>query len=311
MLANINDMLHIFEQYRKHFTSTKFENFLGLFLPSKNITKSRIYKTFLENNQQYILRDDLFMRITITGRLLTQKHKDILECIFTNIKGNGEFNLYKDKAICQIVMSPYNLRKSYTTMSGNETKINWIYEKLTEISNCGVELHFKNNDEKFYFTFIDSIYQKSDKLIVINFSQAYTYFLAKTLLLEYTDYVKPLLEFSDFCKKEINPIRALKREVHTEPIKAILRYMLTHKGNNSQYKLDSIFEQLQFEKTLSKRQLSEIKQDLKETKIQDFLIQNFGITLTNNNETLSYNQSITNKAKSILPPQQKDIFTLI
>ncbi|WP_281650869.1 hypothetical protein [Helicobacter bilis] len=79
--------------------------------------------------------------------------------------------------------------------------------------------------------------------------------------------------------------------------------MLTHKGNNSQYKIDSIFEQLQFEKTLSTRQLHEIKQDLIETKIQEFL-------LTNNNETLSYNQSLTNNAKSILPPQQKDILTL-
>lgn len=62
---------------------------------------------------------------------------------------------------------------------------------------------------------------------------------------------KPLLEFSDFCKKEINPTRTLKREIHTEPIKAMLRYMLTHKGNNSQYKIDSIFEQLQFEKAHS------------------------------------------------------------
>ena len=193
MLANINDMLHIFEQYRKQFTSTKFENFLGLFLPSKNITKSRIYKTFLENNQQYILRDDKHMKITITGRLLTQKHKDILECIFTSTKDNGTFNLYRDKAICQIIMSPYNLKKSYTSLSGNETKIYWIYDKLTEISNCGVELYFKNTDEKFSFTFIDSIYQKSDKLIVINFSQAYTFFLAKTLLLEYKDYVKAIM----------------------------------------------------------------------------------------------------------------------
>ncbi|MCI7410241.1 hypothetical protein [Helicobacter bilis] len=86
--------------------------------------------------------------------------------------------------------------------------------------------------------------------------------------------------------------------------------MLTHKGNNSQYKIDSIFEQLQFEKTLSIRQLHEIKQDLIETKIQEFLLKNFGITLTNNNETLSYNQSLTNNVKSILPPQQKDILTL-
>lgn len=90
----------------------------------------------------------------------------------------------------------------------------------------------------------------------------------------------------------------------------MLRYMLTHKGNNSQYKIDSIFEQLQFEKTLSIRQLHEIKQDLIETKIQEFLLKNFGITLTNNNETLSYNQSLTNNVKSILPPQQKDILTL-
>ena len=90
----------------------------------------------------------------------------------------------------------------------------------------------------------------------------------------------------------------------------MLRYMLTYKGNNSQYKIDSIFEQLQFEKTLSTRQLHEIKQDLIETKIQEFLLKNFGITLTNNNETLSYNQSLTNNAKSILPLQQKDILTL-
>ncbi|MDD6056357.1 MAG: hypothetical protein SOW25_00905 [Helicobacter sp.] len=92
-IVSINDMIHIMEQRQKQFTSTKFENFLGLFLPSKNITKSRIYKDFINNNQQYILRDDLFIKITITGRLLTQKHKDVLECIFASISSNGEFNL--------------------------------------------------------------------------------------------------------------------------------------------------------------------------------------------------------------------------
>lgn len=307
MLVSPRDMLHLLEQHKKIFITTKIENITGLFLPSKNITKSRAHKEFLAHNQRYVLREDENTTITITGRLLTQKHKDVLESLFANIRGNGEFNLYKDAGFCQIAITPYKMKKAYSTLSNAETKSKWIYDKLVEISNCGVEILFKQNNDRIHFTFIDSVYQNSEGLIIINFSQSYTYFLAKTMLLEYKDYLKAILEFSNFCKRNINQIR--KREAHTEPIKAILRFMLSHKGNNSQYKIEQIFNQLQFQRTLSNRQLNEIKQDLKEESIKDYLLKNFGISLNQNSETLSFKDSLTNNSKQILLPQETDSIT--
>lgn len=70
--------------------------------------------------------------------------------------------------------------------------------------------------------------------------------------------------------------------------------------------MDSNFEQLQFKKTLSKRQISEIKWGLKEQKFKTFYLKNW-----NHSYKEQRNTTLQSKAKLIFFPQQRDIFTLI
>ena len=45
--ATIDELFHVKKQFDVGFTSTKLENIVGIFLPSRNITKSRIYNDFI------------------------------------------------------------------------------------------------------------------------------------------------------------------------------------------------------------------------------------------------------------------------
>lgn len=68
------------------------------------------------------------------------------------------------------------------------------------------------------------------------------------MLLEYKDYLKPIMEFSIFCKKQVNLQRIIKRENHTEPIRAIICFILIHKEENPQYRINTIFDTFDFQK---------------------------------------------------------------
>ncbi len=207
--ATIDELFHVKKQFDVGFTSTKLENIVGIFLPSRNITKSRIYNDFIKKNQKYVLQDNEHTRVAITGRLLTQKHKDVLESLITGVQGDyGEIELHKREQIFKIITNPNQAKQAYSEYSGTQTNATWFYEKLVEIGDCGVQLDSKDeNNTSIYFTFIDSIY-KDDNKIIINFSIAYTRFLAKTLIYDYQDYLKPILGFRNFCKKTNKKLKA-------------------------------------------------------------------------------------------------------
>ncbi len=87
------------------------------------------------------------------------------------------------------------------------------------------------------------------------------------MIYDYQDYLKPILGFSNFCKKQT---RSLKREIHTEPIRSIMHFMLMHKTRTT-YKLETIFKDLGFYEILSKRQIQELMSDLKDEKVRAYL----------------------------------------
>jgi len=245
--------------------STVLENSISIFLPLKRIDKSAIYKKFIENGNSLTIIHPVFEKIEIRNRLLGQIHKDILEVLLTSVKIHN-----KDTKSFSICASSYYILKRLGLPTGNKA---WLEKKIREIADCRLIIDFKDTNKTFNFGFISSILEeklKGSRGYTIRFSPEYTHFLAKSELLDYSNYV--------------NDILTLKSPL----VKAIVRYMLINNGNNSQIKISNLLEKLQTNKIMSS---IEIKRDLKLLRNPETLSElseKFGITLSGS-ETLVFN----------------------
>ena len=269
--------------------SSVIENSISIFLPLTRIDKSKIYKKFISNNQTLEIDNELFEKVEIKGRLLGQIHKDVLESLLTLPK------IYsKNTAQFKIKTTAYKLLQQ---MQRNTSDKKWLIQKLDEIKECGIKLFYKNaneKDESFNFGFISSIKVTEEKQIEITFSPEYTYFLAKNELLDYGEYIDDILSLKKEMKKIQEKLK-LKRGINTEFIKAIIRYMLIHKGNNSQISIDNLTKKLKLDVIMTKEELKDNLIDLKRELVQKLLKDKFGIKLTKEDKsTLSFN-SLPNK----------------
>lgn len=265
-------------------TSTVIENNISIFLPFKRIDKTDVYKNvFIPNNQTLQIHNDLFDRVEIRGRLLGQGHKDILEVLLSSTK------IYSRKE------KRFKIKETATSLTKrlgrNKGKKKWIIQQLKEIAECRINIYFKNADNKevdFNFSFIDSIIGINENELTINFTRSYTYFLAKAELLEYSKYVDDIVMLDNHCR-QWSKQRKLSHNINADFLKAIVRYMLQHNGNNSQIKLNNLIRKLNFKNIISEEQLKNYITDLRRKEVQKYLNEKFGITLTSNQETLTFN----------------------
>lgn len=268
-------------------TSTVIENSISIFLPFKRIDKTDIYnKVFIPNNQILEIKNDLFDKVEIRGRLLGQGHKDILEILLSSPKIYSK----KEKRF-KTKITAWELTKR---LGRNKGKKQWIIQQLDEIAECRIKIYFKNANGKeifFNFGFIDNIIGIDNNELTINFTSSYTYFLAETELLEYSKYVDDIVMLDKYCK-EWSRKRNLFHNINADFIKAIVRYMLQHKGNNSQIKIDNLLEKLNFNNLISEEQLKNYLTDIRREEVQEYLKNKFGITLTSNQETITFNTPI-------------------
>lgn len=263
--------------------STVIENSLAIFLPHKRLDKTNIYKEFINNNQLLELESDLFEKVEIRGRLLGQLHKDILEMLLTSEK---TFNV--EKQLFKVKITAYELLKKLGLSTGNKV---WLIKKIKEIAECRIDLYFKDGSGKnisFNFGIIDDILEVDKEYLTINFTTAYTLFMLKTEMLEYSDYVNDIVR------------------IENNFIKAIVRYLLIHKGNNSQIRIENLIKKLEYQKLVSKIDLQRDLRLLKKEETQTMLSNKFGITLTNNNNTLTFNKKLDKKIYKI--QTQKSLF---
>ena len=265
-------------------TSSVIENSITIFLPFKRIDKTDIYKNnFIPNNQSLEIKNDLFDKVEIKGRLLGQGHKDILEVLLSSPK------IYSKKE------KRFIIKESATSLTKrlgrNKGKKKWIIQQLEEIAECRIKIYFKNGNGKeitFNFGFIDSILGVDNNELTINFTSSYTYFLANTELLEYSKYVDDIVMI-DYKAREWSKERNLSNNINADFLKAIVRYMLQHKGNNSQIKIGNLIQKLNLHKIISKDQLQNCLTDLKREEVQEYFKEKFGITLTDNGKTITFN----------------------
>lgn len=263
--------------------STVIENSLAIFLPHKRLDKTNIYKEFINNNQLLELESDFFEKVEIRGRLLGQLHKDILEMLLTSEK---TFNV--EKQLFKVKITAYELLKKLGLSTGNKV---WLIKKIKEIAECRIDLYFKDGSGKnisFNFGIIDDILEVDKEYLTINFTTAYTLFMLKTEMLEYSDYVNDIVR------------------IENNFIKAIVRYLLIHKGNNSQIRIENLIKKLEYQKLISKIDLQRDLRLLKKEETQMMLRNKFGITLTNNNNTLTFNKKLDKKIYKI--QTQKSLF---
>lgn len=263
--------------------STVIENSLAIFLPHKRLDKTNIYKEFINNNQLLELESDFFEKVEIRGRLLGQLHKDILEMLLTSEK---TFNV--EKQLFKVKITAYELLKKLGLSTGNKV---WLIKKIKEIAECRIDLYFKDGLGKnisFNFGIIDDILEVDKEYLTINFTTAYTLFMLKTEMLEYSDYVNDIVR------------------IENNFIKAIVRYLLIHKGNNSQIRIENLIKKLEYQKLISKIDLQRDLRLLKKEETQMMLRNKFGITLTNNNNTLTFNKKLDKKIYKI--QTQKSLF---
>lgn len=257
--------------------STVIENSTAIFLPHKRLDKSSVQKKFYEQNQILEIKSDLFSKIEIRGRLLCQTHKDILEVLLTSPKIYNE-----ERKTFSVKITAYSILKRLGKATTNKK---WISQKLAEIAECRIKIEFKNNSKESYsfnFGFIETIIQRDAKEYLIRFLPTYSHFMAKNEMIDYSNYVENILQIK-------NPF-----------ISSIVRYMLTHKGNNSQISIDNLIKKLNFKNLISKEQLKDNITELKREKSQQMLEEKFGIILTNKKQTITYNST---NFKQIIQPK--------
>jgi len=258
--------------------STVIENSIAIFLPHKRLDKTDIQKQFYENNQILEIESDLFEKVEIKGRLLGQQHKDILEVLLSSqIIYDKKFKRFKAK------LSAYSILKRLKKDPSNKK---WLLQKIDEIAECRIRIHFKdgeNENSGFNFNFINSIHDKNERELTINFSPEYTHFIAKNEMLDYRGY--------------INDIISIKNDF----IKAVVRYMLINNGKNSQIGISKLIDKLKYEKLVSAIDLERDIRELKRKETQQMLFENFGITLTNDDNTLTFNENEEKKHYFIEP----------
>ena len=254
--------------------SSLLENSSSIFLPFKRIENSDIHKRFIKSNQVLELEHNLFGRLQVRARLLGQIHKDILEVLLT---GEKVFN--KNDRRFSVEMSAYQILKRLGVTTSNKE---WLSNKINEIAEC--RIRFINDDgDDFSFDFIDTVtgitkkdengnaIKSGEKTIKVVFSEAYTAFLARTEILDYSNYIDDIVSIDNTF------------------VKAVVRYMLINNGKDSKIKITNLIDKLQTDKIMSHIELERNVKLLKSIEIQELLKIKFGITLVGD-ETLVFNE---------------------
>lgn len=182
----------------------------GIFAPIDKISaNSKTYKDFIENNRKRSLETS-WGKTIIKGNILTQTHRDLLDCI---IAGAKEIKELEGGAIA-VYFSTTDILKSYSGKANTNTK--WLKDKLDEIQNSSIE--FKQNNSKDYYSFsiIDShAFSTKHNSFGLVLTPAYRKFFEEQLTINY--------------KKELPKLLQVKSAL----LKAIIRFFWSHSSGSN------------------------------------------------------------------------------
>jgi hypothetical protein len=234
-------------------TSSLLENSLPLFLPVRNIHKTKAQKIFNKYGRLNIKTN--FGIVEINGQILGQNHKDILETILCQDK----FLVSQDNAIA-VNFGRYKFLQSLGRSTGNYA---WLEDRIREIRNFNFAIGYinKNKEQVIYggFGIIDKYRFESDGTMSIKFTKEFSTFYRKENLLQYQEYV---------------PLIAKIKEPF---IKALVREMIKHK-NYSIY-FSTFIDNYNLKEIVGRNEIFEFKKKLKSIEYQEELYNNFNISI--------------------------------
>lgn len=310
-----SQQLSILEEYYKSVPNIQqavtsiIENSIAIFLPFRRIDKTKIFNEFekgiIENNERiknaYALKNDVFEKVIIKNRLLGQIHKDILEAILSFKK---KFN--KSTLGFSVIFTANELSDKLKKNKGAKA---YLINKLKEIKDCTIDIYGSTTAQGYVdysFGLIQSILIKNEKYIEVSFTPDYTYFLMKNELLDYRGYIDDIM----LLETDLRLIRkklGLKKGINVDFIKAMVRYMLTHKGDKdkgSNYAIKTFINKLEYREIMTEEEIKDAITDIQRVEVKELLKDKFGISLTANNKTLTFH----NKKPKYILNQSKNIF---
>lgn len=203
-------------------------------------------------------------KVEIRGRaLLTQVHRDLLDCIYTHATEVKQAN---DNQVT-ILFSQTKILREYKSgkSSSWETQTKWLRTKIKEIRDITINYE-DTRGNSFDFNLISNLdYSEEYNSYSITLDKRYLKFYERELSINYKQELPKLLK------------------VESAAIKAVIRWFFTHK-NESKYKIMTVLEALGFP-VESPKSVQTIKREFKEN-IETF--KSFGIDYDPSEEVFFY-----------------------
>jgi len=170
----------------------------GIFAPIDKISaNSKTYKDFIANNRKRSLENS-WGKTIIKGNILTQTHRDLLDCI---IAGAKEIKELEGGAIA-VYFSTTDILKSYSGKVNTNTK--WLKDKLDEIQNSSIEFKQNNTQDYYSFSIIDShAYSTKHNSFGLVLTPAYRKFFEEQLTVNYKKELPKLLQVKSALLRSI------------------------------------------------------------------------------------------------------------
>jgi len=270
-------------------TATITELRVPIFAPVQKLSGNSVTAREFKKNGGIRIIETSWGRVEIRGRkLLTQVHRDLLDCIYTHASKviklpTGEVQLIFSQTK---ILKEYS-RDSKSTHWENQTK--WLKEKIKEIRDITINyIDTKNNS--FDFNLLSHLdYLEEHRAYSITLDKRYIKFYEKELSINY--------------KKELSKLLQVDHAL----IKAIIRWFFTHR-KESKFKLMTVLEALGFPID-SPKSLQVCKRDIK-NRVGE--LQSFGIDYDPKNEMFYYrgNEAV-GFIPSLLDPKQPSDGTIL
>lgn len=266
-MKNNNTQLTLFNVVEKieNSTATITELRIPIFSPVQKLSGNSVTAREFKKNGGIRTIETSWGKVEIRGRkLLTQVHRDLLDCIYTH--ATKILPLPSEEVV--IIFSQTKILKEY---SGEEksgswiTQTKWLKEKIKEIRDVTVN-YVNTKGDSFDFNLISHLdYMEEHKAYSITLDHRYLKFYERELSINY--------------KKELQKLL----KVDSALSKAIIRWFFTHK-KESRFKLMTVFQALGFPID-SPKSLQVAKREIK-SRVDEF--HTFGIDYDPKEEMFHY-----------------------
>ncbi|MDD2781679.1 hypothetical protein [Sulfuricurvum sp.] len=177
----------------------------GLWAPIEKVSStSLIYKNFIKNKRSRAISTS-WGKVLVTGNILTQVHRDLLDCIFASANNIEEL----EGGSVAVFFNETDVLKRYGNTAGSNHT--WLRTKIREIRNTSIEM--EDHSKKYYAFQIledDGAIPETGEFKIV-FSSKYRNYIEGQLTIGYIDELDKLLT------------------IQSALLRAIVRFFWTHK----------------------------------------------------------------------------------